>query len=308
MEDIDAIACLHPTGMEGFVSADFAINLPENKQRFVPEKRKHPPLVVAQPLASYSHEDREATQDAETQNSLDYTVSLRISLSQIPKTSLGLVAGWDPRADIVLPHLPGISFHHFSLTFDDAYRFIVRDLGSRTGTCVVYGKQDEGPRSDFQWIIGGDENLKGLDPIIIRVILKLQFQIVVSDYDINSEAFRAKVDTFRAGTADLDDTLGDLGIREPTRLPTGINTPPKTKVLVQRKIGEGGFAVVHHVWNASTGDTYALKMPLGKVQKYHVKAWKNEARLMGRVSHVSLDAISLVVLVLYSDVPSRTTL
>ncbi|KAI1131012.1 hypothetical protein F5Y10DRAFT_275726 [Nemania abortiva] len=286
MKDIDTVARLHPgIGTSGFKIAEITVRLDQNKRRYVAQKREHAPLAVAQPLDSDGRQDREGTQDPEEHDSVDYTPCLEISLSQVPKTSLGLVAGWDPKADIVLPATPGVSFHHFSLTFDDAYRLVVRDLGSRAGTSVIYDGEDGGPRSNFQWIIGGDENLEGRNRIVIKVIKSLQFKIIVNKYDTDSEALRAQVDIFRAGTADLADTLGDLDVRPPTRLPTGIHTPAKEDVLLKRKIGQGGFAVVYHTWNASTGDVYALKEPLEKLRKNHVKAWKNEALLMGRVSH-----------------------
>ncbi|KAJ8126473.1 hypothetical protein O1611_g7166 [Lasiodiplodia mahajangana] len=230
MRDTDTIALLYPgIGTEGFRLANWTIKQEKGKQRYVPKKRERPPLVVAQPLVTGNCQDREATPESEEQhNALDYEACLKINLSQIPQTSLGLVAGCDPKADIVLPPGSGISFHHFSLTFDNAYRLVVRDLGSRAGTAVVYGDQDEGPRSTFQWIVGGDENLKDQEKIIIRVVKRVQFRIVVNKYDINSKAFRDK-------------------------LPTGIHTPAKKDVLLKKKIGEGGFAVVYHAWNASTG-------------------------------------------------------
>ncbi|KAI0402515.1 hypothetical protein F4802DRAFT_608623 [Xylaria palmicola] len=286
MTNIDIVGRLYPgVGTEGFDAAAFAIGLDRNEQRYVARRREKPQLVVAQPQVAYSSQDREATQDPEKHDSLDYTAYLKIDLSQIPKTSLGLVAGWDPRSDIVLPQVPGVSFHHFSLTFNDAYCLVVRDLGSRIGTSVIYGDKDEGPRSNYPWIVGGDENLKGRGPITIRVVLDLQFRIVVNAYDINSEAFQAKVNAFRAGTAGLEDTFGNLDIRPPTQLPTGIHTPVDKDIVLKKKLGEGGFAIVHHTWNVRTGESYALKEPREEFQKTHLKVWENEALLMGRISH-----------------------
>ncbi|KAH8886692.1 hypothetical protein GQ53DRAFT_750325 [Thozetella sp. PMI_491] len=52
--------------------------------------------------------------------------------------------------------MPGVIFHHLSLTVDNTYRFVARDLGSRLGTSFVYGKNEErSPRPNFQWIVGG---------------------------------------------------------------------------------------------------------------------------------------------------------
>ncbi|KAI0113737.1 hypothetical protein GGR51DRAFT_546936 [Nemania sp. FL0031] len=271
MNDIDTIAYLYPAvSPQGWTNSSWIIDENSNSPRYIPGKLKRSPSAVAWPIGS---------------NVLDYQACLKIDLSQIPKTSLGLVAGCDPQADIVLPQEPGISFHHFSLTFDSDYRLIVRDLGSRTGTSVIYGLQDAGPRSNFQWIIGGDKNLKDQGSIIIKPVEDVQFKIITNEYNIDSKAFQAKVDKFRAGTSNLEDTLEDLAFRPPTQLPTGTHTPAEKEVFLKRKIGEGGFAVVYHAWNVRTGDVSALKEPLGELSKSHVKAWKNEALLMGRVSH-----------------------
>lgn len=308
MADIDIVAHLYPdVRIAPSDPSAIAIDLSGNKERRVAPRREPPHLVAAQPLTSYSRQDREPTEDPKQNDSLDYTACLKIDLSQIPKTSLGLVAGWDPKADIILPRVLGVSFHHFSLTFNDSYCLVVRDLGSRAGTSVIYDCADGGPRSNFQWIIGGDENLQGHSPITIKVVPDLQFRIVVDAYDTSLEAFRNKVDIFRAGTAGLEDTFGDIDIRPSTQLPTGIHTPAGDDFFLQKKLGEGAFAVVYHAWNVRTGAVHALKKPLGEVRNRHVKAWKNEALLMGRVSHVSFYHCPILSSPLYSDIPSRTT-
>ncbi|KAI1823280.1 kinase-like domain-containing protein [Xylaria intraflava] len=274
MSDTDIIAHLYPGGDTGpFDPAAFAIAIEQNKQRF----------VIAQPLVSYSHQGQETTPDPENNGSLDYLPSLKIDLSQIPKTSFGLVAGWDPKADIVLPKLRGVSFHHFSLTFDDAYRLIVRDLGSREGTCVAYGTIDNGPWSNFIWTIGGDEDLKNNGEVTIKVTKELRFQMIVKEFDPTSEDFRAKVDRFCAGTAGLEGAPEGPAVRPPPQTPPG--TPAEPDILLMRKIGEGGFAVVNHVWNVRTGECYALKEPWEALRKSDLKIWENERRLTSRASH-----------------------
>ena len=51
-----------------------------------------------------------------------------------PKTRLGLDAGRSPHAAIGLPKLKGISWYHFTLTFDKEHFLIVKDLDSTVGT------------------------------------------------------------------------------------------------------------------------------------------------------------------------------
>lgn len=55
----------------------------------------------------------------------------------IPKTSYGLRAGRSDQAELRLVELPAVSYYHFSLTFDNNYCLVVRDLGSKYGTTVI---------------------------------------------------------------------------------------------------------------------------------------------------------------------------
>lgn len=47
-----------------------------------------------------------------------------------------------------------------------------------------------------------------------------------------------------------------------TAAPSGARTPtsgPSRHVTIHKELGTGGFGVVYHVWNVSTGEEYALK-------------------------------------------------
>lgn len=287
MADIDTVAYLHPgLRTEGAVAASFAINLKANGGRHVAPLRSRPPLVSPQPRSPESddHSERAGTEVPEEHDSLDYTASLRVSLSDVPKGKLGLEAGWNPKADIVLPRVTGVSLRHFSLTFNDDYYFIVKDVGSTAGTSVIYGTEDGGPRTNTEWIIAGNEFLQDKGPIIIKVTEELQFQIVVKPFDRNSAAFRAKVDGFREGrgTGDIDELLDGVIIRPPTQAPSA--APEGGDFFLKRKIGQGSFAVVYHMWNVRTREQFARKVPVEGLAKAHLK---KEALLLGRVSHVS---------------------
>ncbi|KAI9690114.1 MAG: hypothetical protein M1822_009075 [Bathelium mastoideum] len=281
-EDIGVVAYLYPEiRTEGSKQAANAIGLKENEERFVAPRNQKPPLAT-----HYNRHDRAATEDPDKHDSLEYEACLKIDVNQIPKTRFGLVAGRDPRCDLLLPELPGISFHHFSVTFNNSFHLVVQDLNSRIGTSVIYGDEDGGPRIDFQWIVGGDEILKEKERITIRVTQDLQFRIVVKACDINSEAFRAKVDRFRAGTAGLEDMFGDIGVRDPTQLPSAVRTPSNGDIFLEKKkLGEGTFAIVNRAWNVTTGQLSAVKRPREELQERDIKAWENEALLMSRSSH-----------------------
>lgn len=294
MADVDVVAHLHPgIRTEGARLAELAINKEANKRRHVASLRHRPPLASPEPHSPGSDDspERADTEISENHNSLDYTPCLRISLNDVPKGKLGLEAGWSSKADIVLPREVGVSFRHFSLTFNNEYYFIVKDLESTAGTSVIYGAEDGGPRCNFEWIIGGEEFLRNRGPIVIKVARRLQFQIDIKPFDRNSAVFRAKVDKFRAGkgTGDIDELFESVIIRPPTQAPSV--APKSEEFCLSKEIGRGSSAVVYHLWNVSTGEHSARKVPVEGLAKSYIKKWKKEALLQSRVSHVSAKSL-----------------
>ena len=289
MADVDIIAYLHPgIRTEGAEQAQVAIDKKANKGRYVAQLRHRPSVASPQSHSPESEDspERADTEASEDHNSLDYTPCLRISLNDVPGGKLGLEAGSSSKADIVLPQMGGVSFRHFSLTFNNDYYFIVKDLGSRAGTSVIYGAEDGGPRCNFEWIIAGEDFLQKRGPIVIKVTRSLQFQVVIKPFDRNSAAFRAKVDRFRAGrgTGDINELFESVIIRPPTQAPSAASR--NEEFFLRKEIGRGSSAVVYHLWNVRTGEHSARKVPVEGLPKSHIKKWKNEAVLQSRVSHV----------------------
>ena len=147
MADSDLIARLYPFE-DDFHYARETIGLIENHSRYVPPGRSRPSLAPRPD--QYSRRDRHPTQEPEDHgNSLDHIACLELRFSHGPQTRYGIVLGSDPSSDIVLLNVPGISFHHLALTFDQHNRPIVQDLGSLCGTEVTYDKEGQGVRSNF---------------------------------------------------------------------------------------------------------------------------------------------------------------
>ncbi|OAQ89056.1 protein kinase [Purpureocillium lilacinum] len=240
----------------------------------------------------YGRQGRATTEPPEESNvpaHLDMP-RLEINFSDIPRTSHGIVFGCDPDSDVVLPNLKGISNHHFSLTFDDANRLIVRDWGSLLGTEVTYDAQGHGKRSNFRWIVGGDPNPDEKTSIRITVHDTVEFQIVAAHHDLTSPDYIAKVNWFRQGTTSTEDLFRDLGVpqRPDTELPTGAHTPGRGEIYLRKEIGEGSYGVVTHFWNVSNGSEYALKEPTARALRkgqVNYNGWRKEARIMGQISH-----------------------
>ena len=189
-----------------------------------------------------------------------------------------------------------ISYCHFSLTFDEDKRLVVKDWGSLEGTEVTYNGEGQGKRREFQWIVSGHGVIEEKDSIVINVNPFMSFQIIVAKHDISSQAYIDKVDWFCQGTATAEDLLDDLNFPDRgTERPTGAHTPDTGAIHLRKRLGEGSFGVVTHFWNVSDGSEYALKEPSAKAirkRKVNVDAWAREARIMGQISHVCLPSAS----------------
>ncbi|KAK7403872.1 hypothetical protein QQX98_010376 [Neonectria punicea] len=252
---------------------------------------RHMPPRLERPRTRYSRGERELTEPLENQDAsaLDYLPCLEIRFSDIPRTDRGFIFGSNPNCDVFLDD-KAISNVHFSLTFDEFNRPIIKDLNSLMGTQVTYDGEGEGARRDFQWIVGGHHTPQEIKSIIITVPNVISFQIVVPFHHITSPAYIDKVNRFKQGTATAEDLLDDLGLSNPpTRPRTGAHTPGTGEIHLRKKLGEGSFGVVTHLWNVSTGDERVVKAPtLKAIQKGKVneEAWHREARIMGQVSHV----------------------
>lgn len=302
----NVVAYIYPAlGTHGHSGA--AMSIRENKKHpgYLSPKRSRPDAPDQAPVTPhpgppdiFHRSDREPTADEEEHDPFEYEACIKVTFDQIPKTRFGLRSGRSDDAELRLAKLANVGFYHFALTFDDDYRLIVRDLGSTCGTSVTYGRKERGRWSKFDWIVGGSDFLKGVSPIVVNVCQRVQFRLVIPQHNVQSKSYRDKVDRFRAGTADPDHLLDlghvDLLSRVRTEVPTGGQTPvlqPDKAVTVRKKLGQGGFAVVYRVWNVSTGEQHAHKIPLKK--SFDAAAWEREALIMDRIEHVSLDSSSL---------------
>ncbi|KAF1994018.1 kinase-like protein [Amniculicola lignicola CBS 123094] len=287
MTDPDIILYLYPNDGPGKVGAREAIALSQGGPRYMPPRRRD---ALGQ-HDSPSRQDRESTEQPEEQRDLESSACLVLRFSHGAKTRHGVVAGRAPNVDLPLRKLPGISRFHLAFTFDDKDRLIVRDLGSLCGTRVIYDGEEGVRRSNFDYLLQGPRIL-GNNPPVLNVTGDVQFKVVVPPRDITSQDYIDRVARFRQGTADPEDLFASLVLRSAlgTQPPTGTHTAPKLSdpALVKKTLGKGAFGIVTYVWNATTGEEYALKEPLEKfIQsgKVITEDWKREAQVMGYISH-----------------------
>ncbi|KAI0009525.1 kinase-like domain-containing protein [Xylariaceae sp. FL0662B] len=279
MEDMDVIAYLYPYNDD----SQRATKVIEANSRYVPPR-------LERTEDRYIRHERESTEPLENtgDSALDYEPCLEVRFSNTPRTDKGLIFGYHPKCDVVLPY-QGISNVHFSLTFDNHNRPIVKDLGSYIGTEVTYNKGGKGIRSQFQWIVGGHKIPNEKKSIIITAAKTVSFQIIVPFYNITSPAYIDKVNRFNQGTVTTEGLLDDLGLSNPPKRPaTGAHAPGTGKIYLTKELGEGGFGIVTHLWDVSTGDERVVKAPSSKAMQKRLvdrTAWHREARIMGQVSH-----------------------
>ncbi|KAI8722512.1 hypothetical protein NCS52_00395200 [Fusarium sp. LHS14.1] len=167
---------------------------------------------------------------------------------------------------------------------------LFKDWGSLTGIQVTYDSQGAGKRSKFQWMVGGHEVPSKKTSIVLELHKAISFRIVVPYHDISCPEYIEKVNHFCRGTASAEDLLEDLDLisRPRTQLPTGVNTPDTGAIYVKKRLGEGSFGTVTHLWDVRTGQECALKTPSDKAMAkgiIDIEAWRKEARIMRQVAH-----------------------
>jgi serine/threonine-protein kinase Chk2 len=264
--------------------AESALELPENKPRFVPATPQ-----VTDPIGRHSRESTASLDggDGEKDPNVKRSTASRLQLTFAlgPKTGPGFLFGTDPKVcDVVLPKLPNISRRHCYVTFDAARRLILRDC-SKHGTVVRYGKTEgeQKKRRHFTWILGGPDLPSEISSVVIELDEQMVFQVVVAEPSF-PRVFANNVDRFMQ-SMNTALTLDGLGIQSAasTAAASGVHTPSEDSILfVRRELGAGGFATVDLVWDVSTGIQYASKT----IRDPRVCDWEREVRLMKKIRHV----------------------
>ncbi|KAL8945000.1 MAG: hypothetical protein Q9211_000390 [Gyalolechia sp. 1 TL-2023] len=287
MYDPDLIACLYPVEGQGVWGATETIEHRLNHSRFAPPR---PRGKLLKPVPeNKERSESEETEIPEQMDDCERWPCLMLRFSNPPKTHQGLVAGRSPQADIVLPDSIGVSWYHFTLTFDEQKLLIIRDLNSTVGTRVIYDSEEGKPGHGVDWSARGPGLTKGKAPVI-KVIDELQFKIVVANHDVTSQIYLDNVAQFLRGAAATDDLFSDLKIksRMRTELPTpacASHTRPAQipgPTLWKKQLGRGSFGVVTYAWDVTSREEYALKEPLLETGGGD---WETEAAIMKFISH-----------------------
>lgn len=292
MADSDIYAFLYPN--ENCGNACITILMPENDSRCIQPPKREPLFNIEGVLLRGS---REATEPPDEHDDLLSSPCIVLKFSDGAKTNRGLVMGWDPESDIVLPPLKGISQHHAAFTFNEKNHLVVRDLGSSYGTKVIYDEEEVNPEVNIDWIVGGVEFVKNTKLVLV-IHKHLKFRLVVPFHNVHSQDYIDKVINFHKGTADAADLLKNLRTRSLLTIeaPSRTLSKPSGPVYLEEKLGEGAFSIVTHVFNVNTGEQYVRKKPKDKSSNgYRLRDWKKEAVILSSIQHVSTDLVQRII-------------
>lgn len=218
------------------------------------------------------------------------TYGIAVDLNQCTKGKDGFVCGrYGHMADLIIPaHFSSVSNCHFSITFNDDYQLIIRDLNSSLGTDVLFDGHSEGVRRNGAWVIGDSDILQNVSRITIRIPNNVGFDVEVEPFDPKCPDFRRKVDKFLQRSVVLDSRLCSSDNQSdwiPT-FPARTRIPEAINGVGRELIGRGGCSVVHLVI-AINGKRWVEKTPILDLDSHLVI---KEAELLSRVSHVHLDS------------------
>ncbi|KAH7031030.1 kinase-like domain-containing protein, partial [Microdochium trichocladiopsis] len=282
MEDSDVIAYIYPFGSGH--DRERARDVIEAAPGSLP-----PPLT--QPVSTeYDRHERASTEPPADifVAPLNYLPRLPICFSSIPRTQKGFLFGRNKNCDVVLGY-QGVSNIHFSITFDEHNRLIIKDWNSLAATTVAYDTDYTEPRRNFQWIIGGHDVPDRKHIIVVTIPGIVAFQIVAVWHDVLNPAYHDKANRFKQGSANAETLLQDAQLSYAlTRSGTGVHTPNKGAIYVRSSLGSNTYSSVNRLWNVSTGAETVEKVPSpGSIQRksYDTGIWQKEAAIMGRLSH-----------------------
>ncbi|KAI0388541.1 kinase-like protein [Xylariaceae sp. FL0594] len=216
---------------------------------------------------SESDHEPDDESDAESVQNCDAPAELSLRFSNGPRTNQGFIFGTSKNCDFTFTcnNKKSLSASHFSVTFDDEYRLIVKDLGSKKGLEVTYSSenqrvtrdsrrviQENGRRSRFSWIIGHSGPQFTKQSIVINVRQDLRFRVNVSLNLFALWEYKDKVTLFRQGSQKAEDLFEELNFlsnpatEEPSEAESRKDTGP---IFIRNFVGGGTFGVVFQVWD-----------------------------------------------------------
>jgi len=150
----------------------------------------------------------------------------------------------------------GISGRHFSISFDNQKRLLLRDTSS-AGTTVSYNRQcTTQKRSNFTWIL-----FKGI-VIEVEVAEKLRFELMIANHPNRETAYQERLDRYLEESRNALGPINVLSInsQETTAAPTQPFSPRALPIYFKDELlGQGKFGKVYKAFDVSTGSCMQLR-------------------------------------------------
>ncbi|KAI4287891.1 MAG: hypothetical protein L6R35_002852, partial [Caloplaca aegaea] len=183
--------------------------------------------------------------------------------------------------------VPGISGHHFNITFNEERRLILKGLSTR-GIAVSYDSQAKDEvRSRFTWILDL-ERKEGEGEYDVEVHVpkakSLAFKVKLARHDTCRAKYEENVTEFLEVSRDASARLERLCFDniESTAPPSKTFSPRERPFYIpQQTLGSGSFGMVDMVVDTSTGLKYAQKRFFEPTwaRAYERREWEKESWL-----------------------------
>ncbi|OAA69005.1 protein kinase [Cordyceps fumosorosea ARSEF 2679] len=282
--DVIARLCAWPPhkilAAETIRRSPFAVSLPTS-------------LPIASPFGRNNHLVTPIDPSSDSTSETLSNPHIQISFDTIPKTSHGIVFGCDRDSDVVLPDAAGVSAHHFSLSLDDRYRLVVRDLNSTAGTLVSFTGSGRPfsktlRRRNFRWLVGGSNRMPSRD-VMIYVAPGLSFRLELG-VDLARNEYAHKVESFRRGSGASQALFQAVNRRLRRRFTNnGAASLSRDPIYREALLAVGGCGTATYVWDVSTGQEMVVKEPTNAyVPGNDEHRWKAEAESMQRLCHQNI--------------------
>ncbi|CAH0042792.1 unnamed protein product [Clonostachys rhizophaga] len=205
---------------------------------------------------------------------LPEVLCIAVKHDSVPDSSKGITFGSHQNCGVVLPKHDSISKFHFSLTFDDQDRLIIRDH-SINGTEVKYGEQGAGLRSKRQWILNDPKLPSEFRPGVISFDVSVRLMMSAE------ELYKKVVDRFRSSCEEKEG-VADYMLRMGVNPTVVERDPDDADIWLHWEVAEGTSASITRCWNTENGLEKVVKTRHNDCDQ---RRWSQQVNFMRTLQH-----------------------
>ena len=194
---------------------------------------------------------------------------ITVRFSNATKMEHGFTFGSGAHCNVCIPEAY-VANEHFSITFSEGNRLVVRDLGAKNGTNVRDGEyEDYISNSIYEiWTTEGGRN------VWVSPYKGIWLYVIPAPQSLSEECYQHRVSQFKRGVFAPEDIYPEDGLEH------------------LDLVGEGGQAVAERVSSVGTGVIYVMKTARDwddEPNKDHVReGFRKEAQLMAPMRHANI--------------------